>query len=210
MESLQILSVFVVNVVLLALLPGPDNIFVAIQSISYGKKQGLATVAGLVTGCLFHTTLVAVGISALIKRSPFMYSSLVVLGALYLFFLAYKVYRSEIQVDLEVQKNSKKSLRELYKQGIFMNVLNPKVGLFFLAFFPAFLFSNTYSVFWQFVILGLIFSAITFLVFGLISFTASSLKNYIQKYPKVTTYVKWAQFLVFVALGIFILGSHKY
>jgi threonine/homoserine/homoserine lactone efflux protein len=210
METLQLLSVFVVNVVLLALLPGPDNIFVAIQSISYGKKQGIVTVLGLLTGCLFHTTLVAAGVSAILKNNPIIYTILIVFGALYLFYLAYSVYSSEIHIDLSKSTEGRKTLGQLYRQGIVMNVLNPKVGLFFLAFFPGFLFSDSLSVFWQFVVLGLLFTLITLIVFGGIALGAGTLKSIIETNPKANYYLKWIQFTVFIALGIFILASHNY
>ena len=120
---------------LLAISPGPDNIFVLTQSIVNGKKFGLATVFGLISGCLVHTTLLAFGISAVIKESENLFTGIKVLGAIYLIFLAYKVYKSDATITFSEENVSKKTTRQLFKEGFIMNVLNPKVSIFFLAFF---------------------------------------------------------------------------
>jgi threonine/homoserine/homoserine lactone efflux protein len=209
MLTLKIVSIFAVNVFLLALMPGPDNIFVAIQSLSYGKKHGLATVLGLVSGCLVHTLLVAFGVSALIKNSEFIYSMIIVFGATYLFYLAYKVYGSEIQIDLNQSNAPKLSLIQSYKKGVVMNVLNPKVGIFFLAFFPAFLFSNSISVSNQFIFLGLVFALITFIVFSTIALMASMLHKFSATNSQLF-WIKWIQISVFILIAFYILWSHFY
>ena len=115
------------------------------QSIVNGKKYGLATVAGLISGCLVHTTLVAFGVSAIIKESDTLFFSIKLCGALYLLYLAYMVYKSSSELQLNSDSIPKKSLIQLFKQGFIMNVLNPKVSIFFLALFPGFLFSETLS-----------------------------------------------------------------
>ena len=136
----EILITFSLATFALAISPGPDNIFVMMQSMVHGKKYGLATVAGLMTGCIIHTTLVAFGISELIKQSEYIFFGIKLFGALYLFYLAYKVFRSDSNINLDQSEVSKKSVLELFKEGFLMNVLNPKVTIFFLAFFPGFLF----------------------------------------------------------------------
>jgi threonine/homoserine/homoserine lactone efflux protein len=112
---------------LLALSPGPDNIYVLMQSIVNGKKYGLATVAGLISGCLVHTTLVAFGVSAIIKESDILFFVIKLLGALYLLYLAFRVYKSSSKLSLSSDNIVKKSLLQLFKQGFIMNVFNPKV-----------------------------------------------------------------------------------
>ena len=94
----EILLSFAFATSLLAISPGPDNIFVLTQSIVNGKKFGLATVCGLISGCLVHTTLLAFGISAVIKESEILFTGIKVLGAIYLIFLAYKVYKSDATI----------------------------------------------------------------------------------------------------------------
>ena len=201
----EILISFVLATLVLAISPGPDNIFVLMQSIVNGKKYGLATVSGLMTGCLVHTSLVAFGISALIKANENLYFSIKLFGALYLLYLAYQVVRSDGSIHLSSAKAEKKTTMQLFKQGFIMNVLNPKVSIFFLAFFPGFLFSDTISPVVQFYILGLLFMFVSGGVFSGIAILAGTISKTIQHNNVVGIYLKWIQILVFVAIAVFIL-----
>lgn len=205
----DILITFSLATLALAVSPGPDNIFVMMQSMVHGKKYGLATVAGLMTGCIIHTTLVAFGISELIKRSEYLFFGIKLLGALYLLYLAYKVFQSNSNIDLDQNEIPKKSVLELFKQGFLMNVLNPKVTIFFLAFFPGFLFSTTLSSVVQFYVLGFLFIVISFLVFGAIAVLAGYISSYIKTNTAIGKVLKWLQIIVFVGIGVFILFSEK-
>jgi threonine/homoserine/homoserine lactone efflux protein len=189
--------------------PGPDNIYVLMQSIVNGKKYGLATVAGLMTGCLVHTTLVAFGVSAIIKESDTLFFIIKLLGALYLLFLAYKVFRSSSELNLNSNNISKKSVLQLFKQGFIMNVLNPKVSIFFLAFFPGFLFSDKLNSVVQFYALGLLFMLVSGVIFSAIAILAGSISEYIKQNKKIGLYLKWLQIIVFVGIAILIFTSEK-
>ncbi|MEX6625685.1 LysE family translocator [Tenacibaculum salmonis] len=202
---LEILLSFSVATVTLAISPGPDNIFVLTQSIVNGKKYGLATVAGLMTGCIIHTTLVAFGISELIKQQPNLFFSIKLLGASYLLYLAYQVYKSDAKITFSTNNIVKKSTFQLFKKGFWMNVLNPKVTIFFLAFFPQFLFSKTLSTVVQFYILGGLFILISFIIFSAIAFLAGSISKNIKKNAQIGVYLKWAQIIVFIGIAILIL-----
>ncbi len=203
--NIEILISFVVTSIILAFSPGPDNIFVLTQSIVNGKKYGLATVFGLATGCLVHTTLVAFGVSAIIKENENLFFAIKVFGSLYLLYLAYKVFKSDASIILSEEKVDKKSTVKLFKQGFIMNVLNPKVSIFFLAFFPAFLFSKTMSTVTQFYILGLLFILVTIIAFGLIAVLAGSISEKIKTNKNIGVYLKWTQIIVFIAIAVFIL-----
>jgi threonine/homoserine/homoserine lactone efflux protein len=205
----EILYTFVIATAALAVAPGPDNIYVLMQSITYGKKFGLATVAGLISGCLIHTTLLAFGVSAIIKESDGIFFSIKFLGAMYLFYLAYKVFRSPPDIHLEESTVAKKGLWQLYRKGFIMNVLNPKVTIFFLAFFPGFLFSKDISTVVQFYVLGFLFMLVSFLIFGLIAILSGTISNYITKHSGVGKILKWMQIVVFVGIGLYILFSDK-
>src|SRR5690606_29443233 len=98
---------------LLALAPGPDNIFVMVQSMVHGVKSGLVTTLGLISGCLIHTTLVAFGVSALIQQSEAAFTILKIVGALYLLFLAFKVYSSEATVNMNTSEQSQQTYVEI-------------------------------------------------------------------------------------------------
>lgn len=179
------------------------------QSLVHGKKFGIATVCGLMTGCLVHTTLVAFGVSALIKASDSLYFIIKLFGALYLFYLAYKVYRSDAELSLDNSNIPKKTTSQLFKQGFIMNVLNPKVSIFFLAFFPGFLFSDTMNTIVQFYILGLLFMLVSFIIFGSIAILSGMISSYIKRHKNVGLVLKWLQIVVFVGIAIFILLSEK-
>ncbi|MEF3078744.1 LysE family translocator [Winogradskyella poriferorum] len=189
----------------LAISPGPDNIYVLVQSITNGKAYGLATVCGLITGCIVHTTLLAFGVSAIIKANEDLFFGIKVLGALYLLYLAYKVFKSDAQLDFDSETAPKKSLKALFVQGFFMNVLNPKVTIFFLAFFPGFLFSETMSTIAQFYILGGIFMLVSFIIFSAIALLAGEIKSYTLKHRNSGIVFKWLQIVVFIGIAVFIL-----
>lgn len=200
----QILYAFVLATATLAIAPGPDNIFVLTQSMVNGKKKGLATVAGLMTGCLIHTTLLAFGVSVLIKENETIFQFIKLFGAGYLLYLAYQVFRSPSEIQLNAQGIEDKSLLQLFKQGFIMNVLNPKVTIFFLAFFPGFLFSDALSTVIQFYVLGFIFIAVSFLIFGTIAVLSGFLGKYLKESRKLGLLLKWLQIFVFVAIAIYL------
>lgn len=202
---IEILLSFIIATSVLAISPGPDNIYVLTQSIVNGKKFGLATVFGLISGCIIHTTLLAFGVSAIIKNSEIFYFILKLFGSSYLVYLAYKVFKSDDSISLNSSGNQKKSLLQLYKQGFIMNVLNPKVTIFFLAFFPGFLFSDSISTIVQFYILGLLFMITSLIIFSGIALLSGSISILINKNNRIGFYLKWSQIIVFITIAIFIL-----
>ncbi len=193
----------------LSISPGPDNIYVLMQSLVNGKKYGLATTAGLISGCLVHTSLLAFGVSVIIKESETLFFGIKLLGTLYLFYLAFKVFKSSGDLELTEGAVPKKGLWQLFKQGFIMNVLNPKVTIFFLAFFPGFLFSEEINTTIQFYILGLLFMFISTIVFSLIAILSGSISAYFKENSKVGVYLKWLQIIVFVGIAVYILVSDK-
>lgn len=201
----NILISFVVATFTLAFSPGPDNIFVLIQSATYGKKSGMAVVFGLMTGCLIHTTLVAFGLSSFLQSNETMYTFLKLFGAGYMVFLAYQIFQSNNLLETHSALTNKKSLTQLFSQGFVMNVLNPKVSIFFLAFFPAFLFSDTLSLFEQFYVLGFIFIITSFIVFSSLVVLSGFFSKLLIDSPVRTKRLKMLQMVVFIGLAIIIL-----
>ena len=200
----EILISFIIATATLAISPGPDNIFVLIQSITYGKKQGMAIVFGLMSGCVIHTTLVAFGLSTFIKSNTELLFVLKLLGAGYMLYLAYSVFNSKNVINTNRQTESK-SVVALFKQGFIMNVINPKVSIFFMAFFPAFLFSETHSLVLQFFTLGFLFMTTSFLIFSMLVFFSSSLGSVLKSDNRFGIVLKWAQITVFLGITIYIL-----
>ena len=207
--TVETLLGFIVATSALAISPGPDNIYVLMQSITNGRNYGLATVAGLISGCLVHTTLVAFGVSAIIKNNDTLFLILKILGAVYLLYLAYKVYQSDAEVALTTEKTPKKSLWQLFKQGVIMNVLNPKVSIFFLAFFPGFLFSETLSTVTQFYVLGLLFMLTSLIIFSAIAVLSGFISEYLKQNKNTGLVLKWLQIVVFVGIAVFIFFQKK-
>ena len=197
---------FLTASILLTLSPGPDIIYVLVQGMTNGKKHGIVTTLGLVSGIIIHTSLVAFGVSALIKQSETLFFLIKLLGAAYLFYLAWQVFRSEpkITIGAEISGN-KKELTSLFKRGFLMNVLNPKVAIFFLAFFPGFLWEPEGNTVMQFYILGFLFMLQAFLIFSVVAILAGKISTYLNKHPHSGVVFKWLQVVVFVGIGIFIL-----
>ena len=207
MES--ILISFSIASFLLALAPGPDNFFVLTFSAKYGKTLGLFTVLGLVSGCLVHTTLVAFGVSALIINNDFLFSLLMYVGALYLLFIAFKVYKSDNSIKELDQVNNQIGKFKVFVNGFLMNILNPKVLAFFLAFFPTFIFSESINPLIQFYILGGIFMIITLIVFSSIAIFSSLIYRNFKKYRFYTDLLKWLNIIVLISIAIIILFSEN-
>ena len=207
MES--ILISFSIASFLLALAPGPDNFFVLTFSAKYGKTLGLFTVLGLVSGCFFHTTLVAFGVSALIINNDFLFSMLMYIGAFYLLLIAFKVYKSDNSIKEFEQVDNQIGRFKVFINGFLMNILNPKVLAFFLAFFPTFIFSETINPLIQFYILGGIFMIITLIVFSSIAIFSSLIYRNFKKYRFYTDLLKWLNIIVLISIAIIILFSEN-
>ena len=202
---MEILISFIIAVSILAISPGPDNIFVLMQSVVHGKKYGLATITGLMTGCIVHTTFVAVGISAIIKENNTIFLVIKILGAVYLLYLAYKVITGGSEISMSTEKIDKKTPFQLFKIGFIMNVLNPKVTLFFLALFPGFLFSEILPISLQFYTLGALFILVSFVVFSLIAILGGTISEKIKTSKNIGVCLQWMQVFVFIGIAVFIL-----
>ena len=202
---MEILISFIIAVSILAISPGPDNIFVLMQSVVHGKKYGLATIIGLMTGCIVHTTFVAVGISTIIKENNTIFLVIKILGAVYLLYLAYKVITGGSEISMSTEKIDKKTPFQLFKIGFIMNVLNPKVTLFFLALFPGFLFSEILPISLQFYILGSLFILVSFVVFSLIAILGGTISEKIKTSKNIGVWLQWMQVFVFIGIAVFIL-----
>lgn len=207
--NFEILIAFASATAVLAISPGPDNIYVLMQSIAHGKKFGFATIAGLMTGCLVHATLLAFGVSVLIKENDTVFFLIKLFGAFYLLYLAFQVFRSDAQISLSNNATPKKTIMELFRQGFIMNVLNPKVTIFFLAFFPGFLFSESLNTVIQFYILAFLFITVSSVVFGTIAFLSGMLSVLLRENPNIGVFLKWLQIIVFIGIAVYLLLSDK-
>ena len=189
----------------LALSPGPDNFFVLTIGLQQGYKRGLLATLGFVVGCMVHTLFLALGLAAIIQTNETLLWAVKGFGAGYLLYLTYltiAAIKRKRKISIDAQDEVSETNRQLVFKTFSMNVLNPKVSLFFLAFFPGFLFHDELDVIVQFLILGISFALITLMVFGTIAFTAGQLKDYFENYQTQLLYV---QVIVFVAIALLIL-----
>lgn len=215
---------FFIAAIVVALAPGPDNLFVLAQSATHGAKAGFCIICGLCTGILVQTGLLVVGVSALIAASPVAFFVIQCMGAAYLVYLAYKSFQvragvvvsSEFGVrnsesgvrSSELDKSQSLSARRLYLRGIIMNLTNPKAILFALSFIPpAVKMDSPLSPSVQMLILGSEFVVATFIVFGTVALLAGAVKKFMLNSPKANRNLNWfsgAVFL-FMAVALFVL-----
>ncbi len=180
MISLDTLLLFITASTLLALAPGPDNLFVLTQSMSKGAKPGIFVTLGLCTGLIVHTTAVALGVAAIFQTSQLAFDILKYIGASYLLYLAYLSFKHSSPRHLKANKKEL-SYAKLYKRGIFMNITNPKVSIFFLAFLPQFADPKNGDFTLQIFLLGFIFILCALVVFSSISLLASKIGSWFNK-----------------------------
>ena len=195
------LAYFITASVALTILPGPDILFVLTQSISGGKMAGIATASGLCTGVLFHTTAAALGVSAILYKSALAFTILKYAGAVYLLYLAFKTLKEGDRL-LFSGDAGESDFSLLYRRGIFMNLLNPKVSLFFLAFLPQFVNTNVGNVSFQMVFLGVVFLIQALVVFFLVSVFSGYIGVRIMDRPGVGRYVNRAKAGIFSVIGL--------
>lgn len=209
MELHLILS-FIAASVLLTLMPGPDIVYVVLESISKSTRVGWTIALGLVSGLIIHTLLAATGISLLIEQSDLAYTILKTIGAIYLFQLAYKATTEKNPVFSDTKKTSNISYSffPLWRKGFFMNVLNPKVSLFFIALFPQFITPNGYSVSVQMSLLGAIFFIQAIIIFTIVCFLAGRLSPYFKN-DRFWTITKWAKISILLLLAIGLILSRN-
>lgn len=193
------LASFIGISMLLTLAPGPDILYVIAQSITRGKRAGIATAAGLCTGLIAHTAAAVLGVSAILQQSVLAFTVLKYAGAAYLFFLAWKSLREKapaLAAEPLQQENGR-----LFRQGIYMNILNPKVGLFFLAFLPQFVDPHAGAA-EQMLGLGLLFMLQAMLIFSGVAVFAGSLGRRILANQAIARKINYTKGGLFALIGL--------
>ena len=198
----DILYLFFFTVVALALVPGPDNIFVLAQSAVYGRLAGFLVTLGLCTGVLFHTTLVVFGVATIFSNSILAFTLLKIFGATYLIYLAWEAFRGRTTASTETAESISLSAVKLYIRGVIMNVTNPKVGIFFLAFLPQFADPNFGNLDSQIIQLGIIFISATLLIFSGIAWFAGSVGEILRKSQHAEIVINRIAGMIFIGLAI--------
>lgn len=230
MPSLHTLSTFFGVAVLLALTPGPDNLFVLLQSAQRGWRAGMAVVLGLCLGLVGHTAAVALGLAALFAASPTAFTALKFCGAAYLAWLAWQALRAPAGVAQEQGQDAAGAgdagrggqeptaapqavpdavpgLVRMVGRGMLMNLTNPKVLIFFLAFLPQFTDPARGSVAAQTMVLGLVFMLATLFVFGAIACFSGAFGALLQRSARARTALNRVAGLVFLGLAVRLASS---
>ena len=197
----SILAVFFSASIILALTPGPDNIFVLTQSAIRGRQTGWVITLGLCTGLLGHTFLVASGVAVIFQASLIAYTSMKLAGGAYLLYLAYLTFRAS-PLEFNPSKSNGDSIFQLYQRGVIMNVTNPKVSIFFLSFLPQFTDPLRGSLMLQIMILGFIFIISSLLIFGMISLFAGFMGDLLMGSSRVQKIMNRIAGTVYLAMAV--------
>jgi threonine/homoserine/homoserine lactone efflux protein len=201
MFDLGSLLLFFSASLLLALAPGPDNIFVLTQAAIQGRLVGLVVTLGLCTGLIAHTSAVALGVAAVFQTSATAFNLLKFAGVAYLLYLAWGAFRAGAE-SLDRVVDREHNLLRSYLRGILMNVTNPKVSIFFLAFLPQFTHPERGSLPLQMFVLGGLFILATLVVFGGISLLAGILGQWLRRSDRIQKWLNRATGTIFAGLAL--------
>ena len=201
---------FILAAILLNLTPGTDSMYIITRSISQGQTAGFYSVLGITSGILVHTLLAALGLSVLLANSPTAFMIVKYIGASYLCYLGFKMLTSKnsnsIANNLSKEQDvaSQKAVDgwQIYKQGVLTNTFNPKVALFFLAFFPQFIDASYAYGMLSFLMLGLTFATTGFIWCLCLAMLASKFSKKLRENPKIESMMNKVSGVVFMGLGI--------
>jgi threonine/homoserine/homoserine lactone efflux protein len=204
----NLLALFVTAVVL-ALVPGPDNLFVLTHSALHGRLTGWYATLGFSSGLIVHTAAVSLGVAALFQTSEVAFNLLKLVGAAYLFYLAWRfIQRSNSRLPLQDQARLTPWL--IYRRGIIMNVTNPKVSLFFLALLPQFILPDSGPVVLQMIIFGVVFILATLLVFGAIAELAGVISPWLKQSDTAQRVMHRVAAVIFCILAMKLLLAEQF
>ncbi len=200
----NILAAYLAAVLLVVIAPGPDNILAISRGLSQGRAAAMLSSIGAGLGILFHTVAAALGLTLVIQASPAAFWVVKLAGAAYLLWLGYKAVTSRNLISFTPA--AQQPLPRVFATGLLSNVLNPKPGLFVLAFIPQFVSSARGSVSLQMIVYGAIFAVLTAVIFSLLGCYAARLSSWLASRPKVTIGLNLGAGLAFIASGVSILA----
>lgn len=201
---------FLIAGIILNITPGADTMYILGRSIAQGKKAGVLSALGIITGALFHVIFATLGLSIILAKSALAFQIVKYVGAAYLIYLGIKMLLSKQSGNFELStSNQETNYKKIYVSGILTNILNPKVALFFLAFLPQFINPNYENTSLSFLLLGITFLATGTIWCLLLAFFSARLSTSIRKNYKVKTWLDRITGGVFIALGIKLALSKK-
>ncbi|MDM7916388.1 MAG: LysE family translocator [Candidatus Eisenbacteria bacterium] len=208
MSEIPIRPEFLLASLAVILAPGPDILFVLGKGIYQGRRTAIIAASGFAAGLSVHTTFAMLGISALLLASTVAFTILKIAGALYLVFLGIKAWTSRGLISLPAPGKAIVH-RRIFGQAFLMNVLNPKVAIFFLAFLPQFVRPDAGSVPAQFFVLGVCFAIMALAVFSLVGFWSAALGAWLGTRPRFARVLDRIAGSVFLALGVRLAFARK-
>jgi RhtB (resistance to homoserine/threonine) family protein len=206
---------FLAAVFLLNVTPGPDTAYIVGRSVAQGRGAGIVSALGISAGCVVHTLACAFGLTALLAASATAFSVVKIAGAVYLIYLGVRLIfakhddESDATTARGSAKSVSKSLRQLFTQGFVTNVLNPKVVLFFVSFFPQFVAADSQHKTLAFLALGLVFIGMSTVWNSFVAWIAGSVTERFSGKPGVKRWLDRGVGGAFVGLGIKLATSHR-
>jgi threonine/homoserine/homoserine lactone efflux protein len=198
------LVAYLAAVLLVIIAPGPDNILAISRGLSQGRVAAMLSSIGAGLGIMFHTVAAALGLSLVIQASPAAFWAVKLVGAAYLLWLGYKAVSTRSLISFEPA--ARQSLSRVFATGLLSNVLNPKPGLFVLAFIPQFVGAGRGSVSVQMLVYGAIFAVLTAIIFSLLGAYAARLSGWLARRPRATAWLNFGAGATFAAAGVSILA----
>lgn len=205
LPSLSIIGAFTIAGLVLALTPGPDMTYFIGRTLSAGRRAGLATLMGTATGCALHTIAAVAGVSALLAASPTAFWLLKIAGATYLLWLAFQAMMKGSTFRMEKPEAKEASLIGNYLAGIGINILNPKVVIFFITFLPQFVSASDPDAWKKMLFLGLYFVAFSTPLMAIMVLTADRMAKTLLENPRVSRAIDWTFGTIFAAFAVRIL-----
>ncbi|MCY7484684.1 LysE family translocator [Paenibacillus alvei] len=199
-------EVFLLTGILLNLIPGADTMYIVGRSISQGRKAGVYSVFGIISGSLIHTLLVAFGLSIILTKSILVFNIIKMVGVIYLIYLGIKMLLDKTNASFSTSESQKENLRKIYIQGMLTSLTNPKVSLFFIAFLPQFIDTKNSSPI-PFIILGLTFSITGLLWCLFIAYFSSYVTRKIKANQRLSAYLNKFTGILFIGLGLHLLRT---
>jgi threonine/homoserine/homoserine lactone efflux protein len=197
----SVLLPFAIAVVVIGLTPGPDMTFFLGRALSEGRTAGLVALAGACTGIVVHTMLVALGLSALIVAAPAAFLALKITGAAYLAWLAYQAIRHRSALSLPGGAPARASLAATWVSGVAINLLNPKILLFFMTFLPQFVDAGDPDAAAKLVTLGFLFIVISLFITVPMILAADRVALALRGNPRIARSIDWIFASVFAAFA---------
>lgn len=201
MVSLDLISKFALASLLLLATPGPDFFAMLGRGISQGRQAATVAVVGYALGDFVHTIFAVVGLSALIQSSAIAFQTVKYLGALYLIYLGIQAIRNKHQFRI-VSENERIETATILRQSIISSILNPKTALFFLAFLPQFVDVNAGNVWFQTLILGIVFMLLGMLTYFPLAYFSGVVGRWIQTRQAIVSRIRWVTGSIFIGLGL--------